>query len=71
MEKDRFEHVRAQTKQGRDVFVRSAEDGKEGRVMTCSGNDISFVDPQGQRHTYDYRALEEIIRSKQEFPRAN
>ncbi len=71
MEKDRFEYVRTQAEQGRDVFVFSPGDGMEGRVMTCSGNEISFQDPQGERRTYDYRALEEITRSNQEWPRSS
>ena len=71
MEKDRFQFVSVETEQGRDIFVCHSENGEEGRVVSCSGEQVTFEDPQGDVHSYDYRTLEEISRSKDEWPRRN
>ncbi len=71
MEKDRFEFVSVEAEQGRDIFVRHPENGEEGRVKSCSGEQVTFEDPQGDAHIYDYRILEELSRSKGEWPRRN
>ncbi|HKJ05243.1 MAG TPA: hypothetical protein VJ974_06570 [Geopsychrobacteraceae bacterium] len=71
MEKDRFDFVRVESEQGRDVFVRNPESGEEGLVERCSGETVIFINPQGEECSSDYHKLEEITRSKEEWPRRN
>ncbi len=71
MEKDRFEYVCAQTEQGRDAFVRHPESGEEGRVVDCSGDLVVVENTKGEQRQWNYREVEEITRSKEEWPRHN
>lgn len=69
MEKDRFEYVCVQSEQGRDVFVRHPASGEEGLVVSCSDEKVVVRNTAGEKRSWDYRELEEITRSKDEWPR--
>ncbi len=71
MEKERFDYARVQSEQGRDVFVRNPESGEEGLVLECSGETVVILNTQGEKRHWDYHQLEEITRSKDEWPRRN
>ena len=69
MKKERFEYVCMQSEQGRDVFVIHPASGEEGQVISCSDENVVFRNTGGEQRTWDYRELEEITRSKDEWPR--
>lgn len=69
MEKERYDYVCIQTEQGRDAFVKHPESGEEGRVLNCSDEKVEVETASGQKRTWHYRELEEIARSKEEWPR--
>ncbi len=69
MEKDRFEYVRVQTEQGRDIFVRHVPSNEEGQVLSCAGDLATIKNTAGQEQTWHYSDIEEITRSKNEWPR--
>ncbi len=71
MEKERFDYARVQSEQGRDVFVMNPENGEEGRVLECSGETVVVENTKGEKCRWDYHRLEEITRSKKEWPRHN
>ena len=69
MKKDRFDFVCMEAEQGRDIFVRHPESGEEGRVVSCSGDQVNAENTSGEQRTWDYRELEELTRDKAEWPR--
>ena len=69
MEKDRFDYVCVQTEQGRDVFVRHPVSGEEGQALSCTEDQITVKNTRGEERTWHYSELEEITRSKTEWPR--
>lgn len=69
MEKDRFDYVCVQTEQGRDMFVKHAPSGEEGRVLSCIEGQITVENTAGEKRTWPYGEVEEITRSKAEWPR--
>jgi hypothetical protein len=69
MEKERFDYVCVQTEQGRDEFVWHPPSGEEGRVLNCSGDKVVFENTKGEQRTFDYHELEQVTRSKEEWPR--
>ena len=69
MEKERYDYVCIQTEQGRDAFVKHPESGEEGRVLNCSDEKVEVETVSGQKRTWNYREVEEIARSKEEWPR--
>jgi hypothetical protein len=69
MDKERLDYICVQTEQGRDVFVKNPETGEEGRVLTCSGDQVEVENTAGEKRSWDYRKIEEITRSKAEWPR--
>ena len=71
MEKDRFDYVCVQTEQGRDVFVRHPASGEEGQVLSCADEQVTLQNPRGEERTWHSSELEEITRSKTEWPRHN
>jgi hypothetical protein len=71
MEKERFVYVCVQTEQGRDVFVNHPGSGEEGRVVDCSGDQVMVENSAGEKRQWNYREVEEITRSKNEWPRRN
>ena len=69
MDKNRYDYVCTQTEQGRDAFVKHPESGEEGRVLNCSDEKVEGETVSGQQRTWNYREVEEIARSKEEWPR--
>ncbi len=69
MEKERYDYVCVQTEQGRDAFVRHPPSGEEGRVLSCSDEKVTVENTRGEQRTWNYREIEEISRSKAEWPR--
>lgn len=69
MEKQRFDYVCVQSEQGRDVFVRHPAIGEEGQVVGCSEEKVIVKITSGVQRTWDYHEVEEITRSKNEWPR--
>lgn len=69
MEKERYDYVCIQTEQGRDAFVRHPDSGEEGRVLNCGDDKVEVETTAGQKRSWDYRDVEEIVRSKEEWPR--
>lgn len=69
MNKERFEYVCTQCEQGRDVFVKHPQTGTEGRVVSCSEDELEIEDTAGRKNRFNYQDLEEITRSKEEWPR--
>jgi len=69
MDKERYDYVCIQTEQGRDAFVRHPASGEEGRVLSCSGQRVVVKTTAGEERTWDFREIEEIARSGEEWPR--
>lgn len=69
MNKERLNYICTQTEQGRDIFVRHPESGEEGRVLSCSGDQIEVENTGGEKRSWNYREAEEVTRSKAEWPR--
>lgn len=69
MNEERLIYICTQAKQGRDMFVRHPESGEEGRVLSCSGEQIEVENTEGIKRTWNYRETEQITRSKEEWPR--
>lgn len=69
MNKERFDYVCVQSEQGRAVFVRHPQAGEEGQVLSCSGEQVEVQITSGEKRSWSYHELEEIFRSKEEWPR--
>lgn len=69
MEKERYDYVCVQTEQGREIFVRHAASGEEGQALSCEAGRVTVKNTSGQERTWPYAELEEITRSKEEWPR--
>ena len=69
MQKDRYDYVCVQTEQGRDIFVRHVASGEEGQVLSCTDGQVTLKNTKGEERAWHYSELEEIIRSKDEWPR--
>ena len=71
MNRERYDYVRVQTEQGREKIVRHPASGEEGRVLSCSNDDLEVENTAGEKRTWNYQDVEEVTRSKEEFPRPN
>lgn len=69
MNKERFDYVCVQSEQGRDIFVRNPQAGEEGQVLACTGDTVEVQITSGEKRSWNYQDLEEITRSKHEWPR--
>lgn len=69
MNKERFDYLRVQSEQGRDVFVKNPQTDEEGLVTGCTGDNVVVQNTKGEERHWDYRQLEELTRSKHEWPR--
>ncbi|MFO7813483.1 MAG: hypothetical protein R6V21_10985 [Pelovirga sp.] len=71
MERERYDYVRVQSEQGRDVFVRNPETREEGLVERCADDKVYVRTSDGAERSWDYRQLQELTRDKKEWPRLN
>jgi len=71
MNSERYEYLRVQSEQGRDVFVKNPETGEEGLVESCDEGIVNVRTAEGAKRSWDYRQLDELTRSKDEWPRIN
>ena len=69
MQKDRYDYVCVQTEQGREIFVRDVASGEEGQAVYCTADQVTLRNTKGEESTWHYSELEEITRSKDEWPR--
>lgn len=71
MNRERYDYVRVQSEQGRDVFVRNTETSEEGLVERCADDKVYVRTAKGAERSWDYRQLDELTRNKEEWPRSN
>ncbi len=69
MNKDRFDYVCVQSEQGRDVFVHNPKTEEDGRVLSCSGEQVEVENTAGEKRVWNYQEVEEVTRSNAEWPR--
>jgi len=68
MQRDRFEYLCREAEAGRDAFVRSAEGGQDGMVISCTPEHLVISGSDGTKQCWDYRNCEELSRDRQEWP---
>ena len=69
MDRKRYDYLRVQSEQGRDVFVRNPETDEEGLVENCTDDKVYVRTAEGAKRWWDYRQLDELTRDKEEWPR--
>lgn len=69
MNKERFEFVCSEAKEGRDAFVNHQANSEEGLVLACSDEHMVVRTSGGRERCWDFRDCEEISRGPEEWPR--
>ncbi len=69
MDRKRYDYLRVQSEQGRDVFVKNPETDEEGLVESCADDKVYVRTAEGAKRSWDYRQLDELTRDKEEWPR--
>ena len=69
MEKERFEHIRDMSDEGReDVFVHHPSTNEGGVVQGCEGENFLVTTEKGQKRSWPYRECEETLSRREQFP---